>query len=87
MNPQDFPVGLLAPITKQETIFGKTKIRKILARALSEWYYFLRIHRGIPFALWHYGNAALAQLVEQRTENPRVTGSSPVGGTSLSLRF
>ena len=25
--------------------------------------------------------AALAQLVEQRTENPRVTGSSPVGGT------
>ncbi|MFM2223182.1 MAG: hypothetical protein RLZZ78_1439, partial [Armatimonadota bacterium] len=26
-------------------------------------------------------HATLAQLVEQRTENPRVTGSSPVGGT------
>ncbi len=28
--------------------------------------------------------AALAQLVEQRTENPCVTGSSPVGGIILS---
>ena len=26
-------------------------------------------------------NAAVAQSVEQRTENPRVTGSIPVGGT------
>lgn len=25
--------------------------------------------------------AGIAQLVEQRTENPRVTGSSPVPGT------
>src|SRR5262249_43682992 len=31
--------------------------------------------------------AALAQLVEQRTENPRVTGSSPVGGTSPISRY
>jgi hypothetical protein len=29
---------------------------------------------------WQYIFAALAQLVEQRTENPRVTGSSPVCG-------
>ena len=27
--------------------------------------------------------AQIAQLVEQRTENPRVTGSIPVLGTSL----
>ena len=29
-------------------------------------------------------NAQIAQLVEQRTENPRVTGSIPVLGTSRS---
>ena len=28
-------------------------------------------------------NAQIAQLVEQRTENPRVTGSIPVLGTFL----
>ena len=27
--------------------------------------------------------AALAQLVEQWTENPRVTGSNPVGGIQI----
>ena len=26
-------------------------------------------------------NASVAQLVEQRTENPRVVGSIPTGGT------
>ena len=30
--------------------------------------------------------AVLAQLVEQRTENPRVTGSSPVCGIGLKKR-
>ena len=29
----------------------------------------------------HYGS--IAQLVEQRTENPRVTGSIPVGATMM----
>ena len=29
-------------------------------------------------------NASVAQLVEQRTENPRVVGSIPTGGTSGS---
>ena len=31
--------------------------------------------------LLFYKNAQIAQLVEQRTENPRVTGSIPVLGT------
>ena len=30
--------------------------------------------------------AQIAQLVEQRTENPRVTGSIPVLGTELNMR-
>ena len=34
-----------------------------------------------------FGFASIAQLVEQRTENPRVTGSIPVRGTFLSVRI
>ena len=30
-------------------------------------------------------NASVAQLVEQRTENPRVVGSIPTGGTIADL--
>ena len=30
--------------------------------------------------------AGIAQLVEQRTENPRVTGSSPVPGITFTLK-
>ena len=30
--------------------------------------------------------ASVAQLVEQRTENPRVVGSIPTGGTSGTIR-
>ena len=30
-------------------------------------------------------NASVAQLVEQRTENPRVVGSIPTGGTNADL--
>ena len=30
-------------------------------------------------------NASVAQLVEQRTENPRVVGSIPIGGTIADL--
>ena len=37
-------------------------------------------------AIYYRMYAAIAQLVEQRTENPRVTGSSPVGGTKNSPR-
>ena len=31
-----------------------------------------------------FGNASVAQLVEQRTENPRVVGSIPTGGTKYA---
>ena len=31
-------------------------------------------------------NARIAQLVEQRIENPRVAGSNPAPGTTLSIR-
>ena len=31
--------------------------------------------------------ASVAQLVEQRTENPRVVGSIPTGGTSGVARY
>ena len=31
-------------------------------------------------------HASVAQLVEQRTENPRVVGSIPTGGTTVSNR-
>ena len=36
-------------------------------------------HLGIP----HF--ASVAQLVEQRTENPRVVGSIPTGGTIMRI--
>ena len=32
-------------------------------------------------------NASVAQLVEQRTENPRVVGSIPTGGTTVLFGF
>ena len=32
-----------------------------------------------------FADAQIAQLVEQRTENPRVTGSIPVLGTALRI--
>ena len=35
----------------------------------------------MAFADAETSNAQIAQLVEQRTENPRVTGSIPVLGT------
>ena len=35
----------------------------------------------------HKENAQIAQLVEQRTENPRVTGSIPVLGTLVSYQW
>ena len=34
-----------------------------------------------PHPSRHSQNASVAQLVEQRTENPRVVGSIPTGGT------
>ena len=34
-----------------------------------------------------YKNGAIAQLVEQRTENPCVTGSIPVGTTHILDKF
>ena len=36
--------------------------------------------------LLHKRNAQIAQLVEQRTENPRVTGSIPVLGTTAKRK-
>ena len=32
----------------------------------------------------HHLSASVAQLVEQRTENPRVVGSIPTGGTTYA---
>ena len=32
-------------------------------------------------------NASVAQSVEQGTENPRVIGSIPIGGTKCNARF
>ena len=34
---------------------------------------------------FYSGCASVAQLVEQRTENPRVVGSIPTGGTNADL--
>ena len=42
----------------------------------------IRVAIFLPFRFAKY--AFVAQLVEQRTENPRVTGSIPVGGTSFA---
>ena len=42
---------------------------------------FQRSHLIIIWFLLFYLFAQIAQLVEQRTENPRVTGSIPVLGT------
>ena len=36
---------------------------------------------GIIIKSQREGHASVAQLVEQRTENPRVVGSIPIGGT------
>ena len=42
--------------------------------------FFLPIEKNVVFLQPQYGGT-VAQLVEQRTENPRVTGSIPVGTT------
>ena len=39
----------------------------------------------VKFRFARNGNGAIAQLVEQRTENPCVPGSIP-GGTTLKIR-
>ena len=39
-----------------------------------------------PAAFGFEGFALVAQLVEQRTENPRVVGSIPTGGTTFGER-
>ena len=44
--------------------------------------FFLPIRNFVVFLQPQYGGT-VAQLVEQRTENPRVTGSIPVGTTTL----
>ena len=36
---------------------------------------------------WAFGQASVAQSVEQRTENPRVDGSIPSGGTKQETMF
>ena len=36
------------------------------------------------FSIYHAPDAQVAQLVEQRTENPRVGGSNPPLGTTSS---
>ena len=36
------------------------------------------------FCIYHAPDAQVAQLVEQRTENPRVGGSNPPLGTTCS---
>ena len=42
----------------------------------------------MPLYLQHnYATGALAQLVEQRTENPCVPGSIPGGTTTKPLKF
>ena len=46
---------------------------------------FQRNHTIINSLLLFYLFAQIAQLVEQRTENPRVTGSIPVLGTKKEL--
>ena len=43
--------------------------------------FFLPIEKNVVFLQPQYGGT-VAQLVEQRTENPRVTGSIPVGTTT-----
>ena len=40
-----------------------------------------------PIQVAIYRNASVAQSVEQRTENPRVDGSIPSGGTKNMLHF
>ena len=40
---------------------------------------------GYPYTPFQF--ASVAQLVEQRTENPRVVGSIPTGGTSGIDRY
>jgi hypothetical protein len=40
-----------------------------------------------PFNLTLFPDAKIAQLVEQRTENPRVLGSIPSLGTTFKTRF
>ena len=47
--------------------------------------FFLSIMEKVVFLQRNYGGT-VAQLVEQRTENPRVTGSIPVGTTTLKRR-
>ena len=46
--------------------------------------YLLRVQRKDLLRI-SYLFAQIAQLVEQRTENPRVTGSIPVLGTNLRV--
>ena len=42
----------------------------------------------LPYTPRHQTRAQVAQLVEQRTENPRVGGSiPPLGTTSLNISF
>ena len=43
--------------------------------------FFLSVWKNVVF-LQPQNGGTVAQLVEQRTENPRVTGSIPVGTTS-----
>ena len=41
----------------------------------------------IQVAIFNGFSASVAQSVEQRTENPRVVGSIPTGGTNLICGF
>src|SRR3954468_5884931 len=43
--------------------------------------------QAAPSPLYPAGRAQVAQLVEQRTENPRVGGSSPPLGTTFPQQF
>jgi hypothetical protein len=42
---------------------------------------------GFDSCLGHQDNANVAQMVEQRIENPCVTGSNPVFGTRKEFRI
>ena len=48
--------------------------------------FFLSRKKKVVFLQPQYGGT-VAQLVEQRTENPRVTGSIPVGTTTKKRRM
>ena len=48
--------------------------------------FFLSRKKKVVFLQPQYGGT-VAQLVEQRTENPRVTGSIPVGTTRKKARL